>query len=119
MNWIKRLFRKVTPIQRTFNNGDTLSSSEYEYVHIGRCPDCDNHPFLWDGPSGGCNVNKKCPNCGSEFNHMVGGYFGGIKATGTAGIYSGHADRISDSSRKEGVVLEIPQYMKDYIPERK
>jgi len=30
------------------------------FMAKGKCPDCDKHLYLWEGPSGGASTNYEC-----------------------------------------------------------
>lgn len=61
---------KSVVIDRSTENGQSLTSYELDFTVRGRCPDCDGDLLV--GPQGGCSVNVRCDRCGSKFNVVPG-----------------------------------------------
>lgn len=65
-------------MERSYFVDDRLTTDEWRYLKKGKCPDCDKHLSLWEGPSGGASTNYECigesesnkNGCGSKFNLM-------------------------------------------------
>lgn len=85
-------------IKRSTGDGTEVTDDELEYLKSTQCPDCDDHAFLWEGPSGGACTNYLCPCCGSKFN--VGAGLVSISKTEAATAF--WAQRINAGSRTPG-----------------
>lgn len=73
------IFKIKRTIKRSYLTSDEITSDEWEYLNKYKCPDCDAHPYLWEGPSGGASTNYECigesedikNGCGSKFNLAI------------------------------------------------
>ena len=67
-------------MKRSYLIDDKITDDEWKYLNKGKCPDCDKHLYLWEGPSGGASTNYECVGesetnkngCGSKFNLAIG-----------------------------------------------